>query len=66
MIYLIGTGSHNVGVAMATSYGLVVPNIKKVQSLSILEVSFDIPSHVLDFLMQSWGTGVLSLLEVFE
>ncbi|KAJ8636369.1 hypothetical protein MRB53_010636 [Persea americana] len=36
---LILKGSHNVGVAMATSYGLAVPNIKKVQSLSILEIT---------------------------
>ncbi|GAB2220197.1 hypothetical protein Droror1_Dr00007840, partial [Drosera rotundifolia] len=36
---IILKGAHNVGIAMATPYGLVVPNIKKVQSLSILEIT---------------------------
>lgn len=36
---LIFKGSHNIGIAMATPHGLVVPNIKKVQSLSILEIT---------------------------
>uniref|UniRef100_A0A7N0UJ96 Dihydrolipoamide acetyltransferase component of pyruvate dehydrogenase complex n=1 Tax=Kalanchoe fedtschenkoi TaxID=63787 RepID=A0A7N0UJ96_KALFE len=36
---IILKGSHNIGIAMATPHGLVVPNIKKVQSLSILEIT---------------------------
>uniref|UniRef100_A0ACD5W9D5 Uncharacterized protein n=1 Tax=Avena sativa TaxID=4498 RepID=A0ACD5W9D5_AVESA len=36
---VIFKGSHNIGVAMATEHGLVVPSIKKVQSLNILEIT---------------------------
>ncbi|KAM0832463.1 hypothetical protein ACQ4PT_064873 [Festuca glaucescens] len=36
---VIFKGSHNIGVALATAHGLVVPYIKKVQSLNILEIT---------------------------
>ncbi|XP_057539679.1 lipoamide acyltransferase component of branched-chain alpha-keto acid dehydrogenase complex, mitochondrial [Amaranthus tricolor] len=39
---IILKGSHNIGIAMATPSGLVVPNIKKTQSLSILEITKEI------------------------
>ncbi|GJS89417.1 lipoamide acyltransferase component of branched-chain alpha-keto acid dehydrogenase complex, mitochondrial [Tanacetum coccineum] len=32
-------GHHNIGIAMATPSGLVVPNIKNIQTLSILEIT---------------------------
>lgn len=39
---MILKGAHNIGVAMATPNGLVVPNIKKVQSLSINEITSEL------------------------
>lgn len=34
--------SHNIGVAMDTSDGLVVPNVKGVQGLTLLEVAAEL------------------------
>ena len=39
---IVYKGAHNVGLAMDTPNGLVVPNVKDVQDKSILEIAADI------------------------
>ncbi|XP_064476702.1 lipoamide acyltransferase component of branched-chain alpha-keto acid dehydrogenase complex, mitochondrial-like [Ornithodoros turicata] len=48
-------GAHNIGVAMDTASGLIVPNVKNVESKSILEVAAD-----LNRLMDLAASGALS------
>jgi 2-oxoisovalerate dehydrogenase E2 component (dihydrolipoyl transacylase) len=47
-------GAHNIGVAMQTPEGLLVPSIKNVQSLSILEIAVE-----LNRLMEAGAAGKL-------
>ncbi|ODM99630.1 Lipoamide acyltransferase component of branched-chain alpha-keto acid dehydrogenase complex, mitochondrial [Orchesella cincta] len=39
---IIYKGAHNIGVAMDTKLGLIVPNVKNVESKSILEIATDL------------------------
>ncbi|KAH6571764.1 hypothetical protein BASA60_007022 [Batrachochytrium salamandrivorans] len=51
--------SHNIGIAMDTPQGLIVPNIKNVQSKSILEIAAD-----LERLKEAGKKGAISLADL--
>ncbi|CAK9264334.1 unnamed protein product [Sphagnum jensenii] len=51
--------SHNIGVAMATSFGLVVPNVKNVQRMSVLEIATE-----LSRLIQLAGKNMLATEDI--
>ncbi|RLM93743.1 hypothetical protein C2845_PM08G11600 [Panicum miliaceum] len=57
-------GSHNIGIAMATAHGLVVPIIKKVQSLSILEKVFLPSSEMIINSCTQFGGGTITLSNI--
>jgi pyruvate/2-oxoglutarate dehydrogenase complex dihydrolipoamide acyltransferase (E2) component len=41
-LFVLSRAAHNIGLAMDTNAGLIVPNIKNVQSLSVADVAVHI------------------------
>lgn len=60
MLFFISQASHNIGVAMDTPEGLLVPSIKNVQSLSIFDIAAELNRLQALGLTGKLGTGDLS------
>ena len=59
---LLQHGDHNLGVAMDTPAGLVVPNVKRVQQRSIRDIAAELTRLQVRYRLRLWMTRVRRIL----